>query len=318
MNKTYLRPLNFAEFIGQEKLIVTLRTMINGSLQRKEILDHILFYGPPGVGKTSLATIIGNELNKKVHFLQGNLLEKKSDILSVFAGVSDGDIVFIDEIHSINKNVEELIYTAMEDFKIDLIIGPEGNSKVLRMNLKPFTLIGATTKSNLLSAPLKDRFGLKAKLNLYKNEDLVKILSNSAQKMNITIDEDILFLISKYSQNVPRIANNLLKRVYDFALDNKEDKITKKTVLKTFKYLEIYKFGLNKDHLEYLKTLRDVFDSKFASIDALASILNFNKENLIYEIEPLLLNHKLIQKSPRGRCITTKGINYLLNNQFLN
>ncbi len=156
--------------------------MIDGSLHRNEVLDHILFYGPPGTGKTTLASLIGNELNKKVHYLQGAFIRKKSDVLSVFANVNENDIVFIDEIHSINKSVEEIIYNAMEDFKIDIIIGPEGNSKVMRMNLKPFTLIGATTKLNLLSQPFKDRFGLLARLSQYSNEEIVKILQNSKKK----------------------------------------------------------------------------------------------------------------------------------------
>nr|WP_318024536.1 Holliday junction branch migration DNA helicase RuvB [Mycoplasmopsis columbinasalis] len=311
-----LRPTNFEEFIGQQKLIVTLKTMISGSLFRKEPLDHILFYGPPGVGKTSLAMIIANELQAKIHFLQGNLLEKKADILTVFAAVGEGDIVFIDEIHGINKSVEELIYNAMEDFKIDMIIGPEGNTKVLRMNLNHFTLIGATTKPNLLSLPLKDRFGLKAKLDQYSVEDIKTILINNSKRLKIDVAGDVLDLIAQYSQNTPRIANHLLKRVYDFSIEKESAILTKASVLKTLKYLEIYKYGLNKDHIEYLKTLKDVFDGKYSSVDAIASIMNFNKENLIYDIEPLLLNHKLIVKSPRGRSITSKGIDYLLNVEF--
>nr|WP_318031545.1 AAA family ATPase [Mycoplasmopsis bovis] len=201
MNQLLLRPTSFKEFIGQKKLIVTVKAMIDGSLYRNEVLDHILFYGPPGTGKTTLASLIGNELNKKVHYLQGALLEKKSDVLSVFANVNENDIVFIDEIHSINKSVEEIIYNAMEDFKIDIIIGPEGNSKVMRMNLKPFTLIGATTKLNLLSQPFKDRFGLLARLSQYSNEEIVKILQNSKKKLKVETDNEVLMLLAKYSRN---------------------------------------------------------------------------------------------------------------------
>lgn len=186
-----IRPSNFIEFIGQNKLVTTLQTMISGCKHRREPLDHILFFGPPGTGKTSLASIIGNELGVKVHFLQGSLLEKKADILCIFANINEGDIVFIDEIHSINKNVEELIYSAMEEFKIDIIIGPEGNSKVMRMNLKPFTLIGATTKVNLLSQPLKDRFGFHGRLNPYSIEDILKIVKNAAKILKIDSDESI-------------------------------------------------------------------------------------------------------------------------------
>ncbi|WP_029512693.1 Holliday junction branch migration DNA helicase RuvB [Mycoplasmopsis iners] len=313
MNKQTLRPLNFNEFIGQEKLKITLKTMISGALHRKEAIDHILFYGPPGVGKTTLATILAQELNVKIHYLQGSLLEKKSDILSVFANVNNNDIVFIDEVHSVNNNIEELIYNAMEDFKIDLIIGPEGNSKVLRMNLKPFTLIAATTKPNLISQPFKDRFGFKAKLNPYSQEDIIKILQNNQQKLEITVEQGVLDLIARYSRNTPRVANHLLKRVFDFSIIEKEEYITKQTVRKTFQHLDLYDLGLNRDHIDYLMTLNEVFETKYASLESLAGILNFPKDSLIYEIEPLLLNLKLIRKSPRGRTITTKGIDYLIN-----
>lgn len=314
MKPQILRPSNFKDFIGQQKLITTLETMINGCVHRNETLDHILFYGPPGTGKTSLASILGNELNVKVHFLQGSLLEKKADILSVFTNVNTGDIVFIDEIHSIHKNVEELLYSAMEDFKIDIIIGPDGNSKVMRMALKPFTLIGATTKINLLSQPLKDRFGFQGRLNPYDNDDILKILVNIAKILQINASLDVLKKISQYSKATPRVAIHLLKRIYDFSIKNNESELTMKTVKQTFKYLELYELGLGREHLEYLRVLNDTFDEKSASLDSLTGILNFQRENILYDIEPLLLYFKLIEKSPRGRKITTQGINYLLKN----
>ncbi|MBZ4212825.1 Holliday junction branch migration DNA helicase RuvB [Mycoplasma sp. U97] len=316
MNQLLLRPSSFNEFIGQDKLLITLKTMIEGSKYRKETLDHILFYGPPGTGKTTLASIIGNELKKKVHYLQGSLLEKKSDVLSVFANINEQDIVFIDEIHSVNKNVEEIIYNAMEDFKIDLIIGPEGNSKVMRMSIKPFTLVGATTKINLLSQPFKDRFGFLARLSQYDNNQIVKILEKSSLKMNISSDNGVLNLISEYSRGTPRIANHLLKRSYDFAIKNNSKKIRIEDVKNAFKHLELYNLGLNKEHIEYLSLLKESFYNKFISIDSLSGILSINKENLINDIEPHLLFLQLIEKSPRGRKITTKGVDYLLKNKY--
>ncbi|WP_331838425.1 Holliday junction branch migration DNA helicase RuvB [Mycoplasmopsis agalactiae] len=316
MNQLLLRPTSFKEFIGQKKLIITLKAMIDGSLHRNEVLDHILFYGPPGTGKTTLASLIGNELNKRVHYLQGALLEKKSDVLSVFANVNENDIVFIDEIHSINRAVEEIIYNAMEDFKIDLIIGPEGNSKVMRMNLKPFTLVGATIKLNLLSQPFKDRFGLLARLSQYSNEEIVKILQNSKKKLKVETDSDVLMLLAKYSRNTPRIANHLLKRAYDFSLKNNQSIIDAKTTYLTFKHLELFDLGLNKEHIEYLSLLSNSFYDKFVSIDAISGILNMSKENLINDIEPYLLYLQLIEKSPRGRRITTKGVDYLIRNNL--
>ncbi|MGV2392437.1 UNVERIFIED_CONTAM: Holliday junction branch migration DNA helicase RuvB [Campylobacter lari] len=257
-----LRPQKFKDFVGQEKIIITLKTMIEGAQHRKESLDHIIFSGPPGTGKTTLATIIANEMNSKIHYIQGSLLEKKSDILSVFANVNENDIIFIDEIHSINKSVEELIYNAMEDFKIDIILGVEGNSKVMRMNLKHFTLIGATTKINLLSQPFRDRFGFNATFDKYHDEDLVKILKNNIKKMKLKVDDEAIKLISLYSRSTPRIANNLLKRCADFSLTEKCEKITKTVVLKTFKYLELYDYGLGKNHINYLDLLNESFNEK--------------------------------------------------------
>ncbi|OAB49106.1 Holliday junction branch migration DNA helicase RuvB [Mycoplasmopsis gallinarum] len=316
MKNLILRPRFFEQFIGQKKLIKTLKAMIEGSKNRKEPLDHILFYGPPGVGKTSLATIIANETERKIHFLQGSLLEKKSDILSVFSVLNEGDIVFIDEIHSINKNVEELIYGAMEDFKIDIIIGPEGDSKVMRMNLKKFTLLGATTQINLISKPLKDRFGLKAKFNIYELEEIKEILKQSAKTLNIKIDDDNLLVVAEHSRNTPRIANHLLKRIDDFAQFNKLTNINKNLIIETFKHLELFPLGLTREHIDYLNVLNDLFNEKFASINTICGILNADKNNLINDIEPLLIFHQFIIKNARGRKITTKGINYLLNIKF--
>ncbi|MGP1451275.1 MAG: Holliday junction branch migration DNA helicase RuvB [Metamycoplasmataceae bacterium] len=310
-----LRPLNFKNFIGQEKLKSTLETMIYSSKKQNICLDHILLYGPPGTGKTTLASIVANEMGSKIHYLQGGLLEKKSDILSIFANVQENDIVFIDEIHSINKNLEELIYNAMEDFKIDLILGPEGNAKALRMKLKPFTLIGATTKLNLLSQPLKDRFGLKAKLTNYEILDIEQIIDNSRIKMNLNVDNGVIETIAKYSRYTPRIANNLLKRVNDFSIKKAEETISLQTVIETFKKIELFENGLNREHIDYLKLLIDIFEEKWASIDSLAGILNNSKEILINEIEPILLHLKLIEKSSRGRRITILGIDYILNNR---
>lgn len=312
MSQIQLRPQTFDDFIGQKKLVITLKTMIEGAQHRKETLDHILFYGPPGTGKTSLATIIGNETNVKVHYLQGSLIEKKADILSVFSNINEHDIIFIDEIHSINKNVEELIYNAMEDFKIDLILGPEGNTKVMRMSLKPFTLIGATTKLNLISQPFKDRFGFLGKLNNYENDEIVKIIMQSQHKLKINVKDKVLDLLAQYSRGIPRIANHLLKRTYDFSIKNNEKEISVETTKLTFKNLELYNLGLARDHLDYLEVLNETFNEKFASIDSIAGIMNISKENLINEIEPLLLYLKLIEKSPRGRRITTKGVDYLI------
>jgi Holliday junction DNA helicase RuvB len=207
-----LRPLNFNEFIGQKKLKKTLKVIIESSIKRKKQLDHILFYGRPGLGKTSLAKIISNKIKTKIRYAQGPLLEKKSDILTLFCSIQKGDLIFIDEIHGINKKVEEIFYSALEDNIIDVFIGPEGDQKLIRMKLPKFTLIGATTLFSKMTQPFKDRFGFIGKFSNYTKKDIEKIIKNSSKKLKIKIDKESIEKIALYSRNIPRIANNLLKR----------------------------------------------------------------------------------------------------------
>ncbi|ADE19714.1 Holliday junction branch migration DNA helicase RuvB [Mycoplasma crocodyli] len=312
--KTDLRPSNFKEFIGQNKIKETLKAMIISANTQKRVLDHILFYGPPGTGKTSLATIIANEQNAIIHYVQASNIDKKSDLVSILSTINHGDILFIDEVHGLNKVIEELLYNAMEDFVFDILIGTEENAKTIRMKIKPFTLIAATTKLNLISQPLKDRFGFIAKLNNYELIELVRILKNSAKALKIEIGESEANLICSYSRQTPRIANNLLRRVNDFKIANNKELIDFKIIEKTFDNLELYEFGLTKDHIEYLDLLRNSFDEKWASLDTMCGLLNLEKDNLLNEVEPILLYYGLIKKSSRGRQITNEGISYTLKN----
>ncbi|RMA78647.1 Holliday junction DNA helicase subunit RuvB [Metamycoplasma subdolum] len=311
--KSEFRVTSFKDFVGQEKICKTLKVMIKSADKNLRPIDHLLFYGPPGLGKTSLAKIIASETKRNIIYAQGPLLEKKSDLLTLLSSIKENDIIFIDEIHGINKNLEELLYSAMEDNVIDIPIGVDGDKRIMRMQLKNFSLIGATTKFNLLSKPLKDRFGFIAKLNPYSDEEIEKVVKNSAKRNRINIEEDAIKLISQHARQTPRVANILLSRVYDFAVYDDKEIVTKKLVHKAFNFIGVYKFGLISAQIEYLKVLKDVFTNKFASLDALASIAKDDRYTIVNEIEPTLLVYKLIEKSPRGRRITQEGIKYINN-----
>ncbi|MBN4084534.1 MULTISPECIES: Holliday junction branch migration DNA helicase RuvB [unclassified Mycoplasma] len=307
-----LRPNNFNDFIGQNNLKKTLDAMVESSTKQNIPLPHVLLYGPPGMGKTTLASIIATKMNKKIHFIQGANLEKKSDIINVLSVINSGDIVFIDEIHSINKSIVEFLYNAMEDFVFDLIIGVDGNSKAIRMKVKPFTLIGATTKLNYIPQPFKDRFGYIGRLVNYNNDDIFKILRKTSKKLNIVVDDILLKEIAEYSRGTPRIANHLIQRINDFAITINNGQINIKIVKKALKHLELYKYGLTKEHIHYLNILRDGFDEKPVSLNTISSLLSHEKQDILNEIEPILLYLKLIKKNSRGRQITSEGIDYLI------
>ncbi len=308
-----LRPLNFNEFIGQKKLKKTLKVIIESSIKRKKQLDHILFYGRPGLGKTSLAKIISNKIKTKIRYAQGPLLEKKSDILTLFCSIQKGDLIFIDEIHGINKKVEEIFYSALEDNIIDVFIGPEGDQKLIRMKLPKFTLIGATTLFSKMTQPFKDRFGFIGKFSNYTKKDIEKIIKNSSKKLKIKIDKESIEKIALYSRNIPRIANNLLKRSWDFAVVDNCEEIIIKIVNKTFKNIGLYQNGLNDTHINYLKNLYINFNEKYVSLNLILGFLNEEKNNIEKEIEPILIIQNLIIKNSNGRKITKKGIEYLAN-----
>lgn len=316
-NQVLLRPKNFCGFVGQKKIVETLKIIIKSSIEQNKYPDHILFYGPPGLGKTTLANIIANYSKRNIVYVQGSLILVKADVLSLFATIKEGDIIFIDEIHSINKNLEELIYSVLEDNVIDVPIGPEGEKKIIRMKVNPFTLIGATTKISAISKPIKDRFGLIFKLKNYSIEELSKIIQNSGKKLDLKIEEKEAILIAKYSNETPRIANRLTKRIKDFSIYYKKEIIDEKLILKTFNNLSIFEGGLNYHHIEYLKLLNTIFDNKSASLDAISSILIEDKNTIINDIEPQLLNNNLIIKTSKGRKITLKGSQYLMKNSIV-
>ncbi|CAM9095662.1 Holliday junction branch migration DNA helicase RuvB [Mycoplasma marinum] len=310
-NTKSLRPKTFEEFIGQEKLVYTIKTMVSSSQKRKVMCDHLLLHGKPGIGKTSLAILVAKKMGVPIKFAQGSLLDKKADILSLFATIQKNEVIFIDEIHSINKNIEELIYSALEDQVIDIPIGTEGESKIVRMKLPEFTMIGATTKINKMTTPLKERFGLIGRLVDYDEEQICKIIILTSKKLKIKINSQAIQKIAKYSKLIPRIANNLLKRCNDFCISDNQDEINVKTVNKTFNFLGLYKYGLDETHIQYIKALGEIFNEKWASIDAISGIIGEEKDNIETNIEPILLKRKLLIKSSRGRKLTSEGIQYL-------
>ncbi|PZW01414.1 Holliday junction branch migration DNA helicase RuvB [Metamycoplasma auris] len=309
--KQEFRVNSFDDFVGQDKIISTLKVMINAAKKQARPIDHLLFYGPPGLGKTTLAQIIANETNANIVYIQGPLIQKKSDILTLFSSLNENDIIFIDEIHGINKSIEELLYSAIEDYVIDLPIGVEGDMKIMRLNLKKFSLIGATTRFNLISNPLKDRFGYIGKLLPYSIKEIKKIIRNSAKRNEIEIQEDAVDEIALNSRSTPRIANNLLKRVNDFAIYNNKKVVDYNIVRDAFNYLDVYPGGLSVFHIEYLLVLKNVFKNKSASLDTLSSILKDDKITIVNDLEPLLLLKKFIEKTVRGRRITKEGIEYI-------
>ena len=313
-----LRPKTFKEFIGQEKIKKILSVIIESAKKRKQVIDHILFHGIPGTGKTTLATVIANEVKTNIRYMQGPSLEKKADILSLFASIKKGDIVFIDEIHAIKKNIEEMLYSIMEEKVIDVAIGPEGESRVIRMKIPDFTLIGATTKLSKISSPLHDRFGIICNIVEYSIKDLVRICQINSKKLNVQLDEDAKELIAGCSRSTPRILNNILKRCVDFATIKETNTISLNEVKKTLDSIGIYKNGLNDYHLNYLKTLSNIFDETSVSLDTITGIMNETRENIEQMIEPLLLKEQLILKSSRGRKITSKGVIYLTKYNLFN
>lgn len=305
------RPSTFNEFIGMSKLKTILKIMIASSKKQEKPLDHILLYGSGGLGKTSMAFLISKYSKQKIKYINGNMIEKKSDILSIFANIKHNDIIFIDEIHSINKQVEELLFSAMEDNIVDILVGAEGESKMIRFKLKPFTLIGATTQFGKISEPLLDRFGFSWKFDYYNDNDIKKILIQDAKEMNYTFDDNGLEHLVIFTKNTPRVAKTLIKRIFDFLIIKDQTNITKAIIKKTLNLLQIYKKGLNQHHINYLLLLRDTFNSRPTSLTLAINISKESRDNLENQIEPLLIKNKLIIKNTLGRKITQTGLEYL-------
>jgi Holliday junction DNA helicase RuvB len=309
--KESIRPKNFDKYIGQKKIKEIVSVYIEAAKTRNEALEHMLFYGPPGLGKTTIACIIANEMNKNIHILTGPNLEKPCDIIALLTQIKEGDIIFIDEIHRINRTVEEMLYSAMEDFVIDIKVGEGSNQKTIRIDLPPFTLIGATTRVGMLTAPLRDRFGLINRMEYYTNEELSTIIQNSADILNVEINEFAKNEIAKRSRGTPRLANKLLKQVRNFAQVKYDNKITEDVVNNVLNFVGIDEYGLDDNDLKYLNAIQVLGSGKGVGLTTLASAISEDAGTIEDVYEPYLLSLGLINKTPKGRVLTDKARQHL-------
>jgi Holliday junction DNA helicase RuvB len=306
-----LRPRRLGEFVGQDRLTSNLGVFINAARHRGEPLDHALFFGPPGLGKTTLAYIIAHEMEAELHLSSGPVLERAGDLAAILTNLQAGDVLFIDEIHRLPAAVEEILYPAMEDFELDLVIGQGPAARSVRLSLPRFTLVGATTRTSLLAAPLRDRFGIVHRLEFYPGDDLAVIVNRSAGILGIELDDDASSEIARRARGTPRIANRLLRRVRDFAHHLGSDGVTLEAAQWGLEQMEVDAFGL--DHLDrqLLTTIIDVYDGGPVGLKALAASLGEDRGTLEDIHEPYLLQIGLLQRTPRGRAVTSRAYQHL-------
>lgn len=306
-----LRPQLLDEYIGQEKIKSTIKIYIEAAKQRGESLDHVLFYGPPGLGKTTLSTIIANEMGVNLKITSGPAIEKPGDMAAILNSLQENDVLFVDEIHRLNRQVEEVLYPAMEDFAIDIMIGKEVNARSIRLDLPKFTLIGATTRAGLLTGPLRDRFGVVQKLEFYQVEELQNIILRSANVLGVEIGQEGALELARRSRGTPRLANRLLKRVRDFAQVKYDGKITKEVADFALDVLEVDRLGLDQNDRAILLTLIEKFSGGPVGLETLAAALGEDSATLEDVYEPYLLMNGLINRTPRGRVATENAYRHL-------
>ncbi|MDD6735956.1 MAG: Holliday junction branch migration DNA helicase RuvB [Clostridiales bacterium] len=302
-----LRPHRLEDYVGQEKVKGNLSIFIDAAKERREPLDHVLLYGPPGLGKTTLAGVIANEMGVNIRITSGPAIEKAGDLAAILTNLSQNDILFIDEIHRMSRTVEEILYPAMEDYALDIIIGKGPSAKSIRLDLPKFTLIGATTRAGLLTAPLRDRFGVLARLELYKPEELVRIIKRSADILNVKIDDSGAAEIASRSRGTPRIANRLLKRVRDFAQVSYSGEITAENAAESLKRMEIDEMGLDEIDNKMIMTMIKNFGGGPVGLDTLAATIGEEPNTIEDVYEPYLLQLGYIARTPRGRTVTQAG-----------
>lgn len=306
-----LRPLTLNEYVGQRKAKENLKIYIEAAKLRREPLDHVLFYGPPGLGKTTLACIIAEEMGVNIKMTSGPAIEKPGEMAAVLNNLQEGDVLFIDEIHRLNRQVEEVLYPAMEDFAIDIMIGKGASAKSIRLDLPKFTLVGATTRAGLLTAPLRDRFGVLHKLEFYDIDELKKIIIRSAGVLGISIDDAGALEMARRSRGTPRLANRLLKRVRDFAQVKYDGEITKDVADYALDLLEVDKYGLDKGDRSILETMIEKFGGGPVGLDTLAAALGEDAGTLEDVYEPYLIKNGFINRTPRGRVATELAYKHL-------
>lgn len=306
-----IRPQAFDEYIGQTDVKENIKVFVKAAKLRGVSLDHVLLYGPPGLGKTTLSHIIANELDSNIKTASGPTIEKSGDLAAILSSLEPYDVLFIDEIHRIPKYIEEILYSAMEDFKLDIIVGTDGNSRNIKIDLPPFTLVGATTRAGDLSSPLRDRFGITCKLEYYSDEELTEIVKRSARVLDLSIDEEAASVIAKRSRKTPRIANRLLKRVSDFALVKGLDVINKDVTNESLTRLKVDEYGLDNTDIEYLESLINKFNGGPVGIESIAASIGEEVTTIEDVIEPFLLQEGFIKRTIRGRQVTDKTYEYL-------
>lgn len=302
--ETSLRPTHLSEYIGQERIKDNLKVYIEAAKNRGEALDHVLFYGPPGLGKTTLACIIASEMGSNIKITSGPAIAKTGDMASILSNLREGDVLFIDEIHRLNKQVEEFLYTAMEDYAMDVLIGKENSAKSVRIDLPRYTLVGATTRAGLLSAPLRDRFGVVHHLEYYTPEELKTIVMQSAGKLGVSMDTDGAYELARRSRGTPRIANRFLRRVRDFAEVRYEGVVTREVAAAALDLLDVDSMGLDYNDRKILLTIIDKFAGGPVGLETLAATVGEDSGTIEDVIEPYLVMNGLIMRTPKGRVAT--------------
>ena len=306
-----IRPDMLSEYIGQTDVKENIKVFIEAAKMREESLDHVLLYGPPGLGKTTLAYIIANELGVSIKTASGPSIEKPGDLAAILSSLEPGDVLFIDEIHRMPSYIEEILYPAMEDFTLDIMVGTEGNSKSIKINLPPFTLVGATTRAGDLTSPLRDRFGIISKLKYYTTEELTQIVKRTSKVLDITIDNDAAVELAKRSRGTPRIANRLFKRVRDFALVEGSGIIDLDITKKALNRLKVDNDGLDETDYQLLKGIIEKFNGGPVGVESIASVIGEEVTTIEDVYEPYLLQNGYLKRTPRGRVATEKAYRHL-------
>ena len=306
-----IRPETIDEYIGQTDVKENISVFVKAAKMRNEALDHILLYGPPGLGKTTLAFIIAHELGTNIKTASGPSIEKSGDLAAILSSLEPGDVLFIDEIHRMPRYIEEILYPAMEDFSLDIIVGSEGNSRNIKIDLPPFTLVGATTRAGDLSAPLRDRFGIIDKLQYYNVDELTQIVKRTSRVLNVEIDDDAAKELAKRSRGTPRIANRLFKRVRDFAMVEGSGKITKVVTEKALNRLKVDNMGLDNTDRELLSAIINKFNGGPVGVEAISSSIGEEVTTIEDVYEPFLLQNGLLKRTSRGRVATDKAYEVL-------